>query len=176
MNSKYCTRCGETKLISEYSKNRTSKDGLQNHCKACKKEISDVYNKSPQGKASQLKYNKTEKSKIANKNYNIRHNYKGQKKWIKSEKGKISYRNRRLKKEFGITIEIYDKMLQQQNYCCAVCNTHESEFQRRLHVDHCHETNKVRGLLCVRCNNALGQFKDNIDLFKSAIKYLKEFT
>jgi hypothetical protein len=44
-----------------------------------------------------------------------------------------------------------------------------------LAVDHCHTTGKIRGLLCSKCNPALGAFNDNIEILNSAIKYLKEY-
>lgn len=48
------------------------------------------------------------------------------------------------------------------------------ELKRRLFVDHCHKTNKIRGLLCINCNNGLGAFKDNVFSLNRAIQYLKE--
>ena len=65
------------------------------------------------------------------------------------------------------------KLFDLQNGCCAICNRHESEFETALAVDHCHLTNKVRGLLCKDCNFFLGKAKDNIDILKSGIKYLE---
>lgn len=75
-------------------------------------------------------------------------------------------------KRFGITLEMYNNMLQEQNNSCAICGKHESEEHQNLSVDHCHTTGKVRGLLCSHCNTGLGLFKDNIDNLQKAIKYL----
>ena len=61
-------------------------------------------------------------------------------------------------------------MKEKQDYKCAICK----EVFELLAVDHCHETNKVRGLLCTNCNNGLGRFKDNIQFLNNAIKYLRE--
>ena len=62
--------------------------------------------------------------------------------------------------------------------CCAICGALESNKidTRRLNVDHDHETDKIRGLLCGLCNVGLGAFKDDVELLIKAINYLKERT
>ena len=74
---------------------------------------------------------------------------------------------------FGIGLEDYNIMFANQNGCCAICGKHQDEMNKKLHVDHCHTTGKIRGLLCINCNLAIGNFFDNITLLKNAIKYLK---
>lgn len=76
-------------------------------------------------------------------------------------------------RRYGLTEQDYEVLLKQQNYCCAVCaDTQEEAGGHLLSVDHCHKTGVVRGLLCPRCNAGLGQFRDNPDFLKAAIKYL----
>lgn len=75
--------------------------------------------------------------------------------------------------KYGITAEDFKRMYKEQNGKCKIC-CEEPATKRGLHVDHCHETGKVRGLLCHGCNVALGSFKDNINLLEKAIEYLKE--
>lgn len=65
------------------------------------------------------------------------------------------------------------EMKTKQNNCCAICKTHIEKLKKRLAVDHCHKSGKVRGLLCGNCNNGIGRFKDRIDLLQRAICYLK---
>lgn len=78
-----------------------------------------------------------------------------------------------IKKTYDITYEAYEKMLEQQQYCCAICKSKvSSKRTSRLFVDHCHDTLRVRGLLCSACNHALGLFKDSPTLLKAAISYL----
>jgi hypothetical protein len=77
-----------------------------------------------------------------------------------------------LKQKFGITKADYDAMFAAQNGGCAVCSK-PCKSGRRLAVDHCHETSKVRGLLCMNCNNALGRVNDNIEILRNMIKYLE---
>lgn len=81
-------------------------------------------------------------------------------------------RNRLLKRKFDITIDDYDNMLFNQNNRCSICLKHQDEFKALLAVDHCHKTNKVRGLLCMNCNTALGGFGDDLARLQRAIEYL----
>lgn len=72
---------------------------------------------------------------------------------------------------YKITSHEYLRILERQNGTCAIC--FQNDGKRRLAVDHCHKTGKVRGLLCVKCNTALGKFGDNITLLQRAIYYLE---
>ena len=81
-------------------------------------------------------------------------------------------RKRNLLKTYGLKIEQYEKMLVSQNGLCAICK--KGENGRELSVDHCHKTDIVRGLLCKRCNWAIGFFDDNAELLRSAIEYLEK--
>ncbi len=72
---------------------------------------------------------------------------------------------------YGLSPQEYIDMYEKQNGLCAICNKVPST-KRGLHVDHCHETKKVRGLLCHGCNIAIGNLKHDVSLLKSAIKYL----
>ena len=86
-------------------------------------------------------------------------------------KYKIDYQR---KKKYNLSRQDYDTMVKNQNGVCAIC--HEKCTRHgRLSVDHCHTTNRVRGLLCDRCNRGLGNFKDNIIFLNRAIKYLAPF-
>lgn len=96
--------------------------------------------------------------------------------WFKKNKEK-HYKIRReghLKSQYGITTEHYNEMFINQNGCCKICGIHQSVLTQRLSVDHCHISNKVRGLLCKKCNTGLGNFSDNIEFLKQAIFYLNE--
>ncbi len=77
-------------------------------------------------------------------------------------------RRRNLKTYYGIDVETYDLMAEQQNQCCASCE----KPTENLVVDHDHETGKVRALLCTNCNLALGHFRDSIWTIENAIEYL----
>lgn len=71
----------------------------------------------------------------------------------------------------GVTEERYQEMLLAQDGRCAVCR---KKWHRKLYVDHCHETNRVRGLLCGPCNTAIGQLGDTVEGLERALAYLKE--
>lgn len=92
----------------------------------------------------------------------------------KYKKEKVSeVKNIRLKKAYNISNDEYNIILLNQNNSCAICEKHKSNFNKELSVDHCHNSNKIRGILCNDCNVGLGFFKDDIRLFKKAINYLK---
>lgn len=78
----------------------------------------------------------------------------------------------RLKRVYGITLDQYMSLLTNQGGCCAVCRRDHKMFNRRLSVDHNHETGEIRGLLCLLCNYRLvGRHKQGV-LLRSAADYL----
>ena len=90
------------------------------------------------------------------------------KKWRLSNPEKaIGYR---VEKYYGITYKQYLNLLKDQNHKCAICRESDP-----IHVDHCHETNSVRGILCGNCNRGLGCYKDSIELMENAILYIKRY-
>lgn len=88
-------------------------------------------------------------------------------------KGKYNYSARyrsRLLLKYGITPEDYDAIFSSQRGRCAICGRHQSDLIKALFVDHDHQTGRVRGLLCYKCNTAIGQIENGgIDAF---INYL----
>ena len=78
-----------------------------------------------------------------------------------------------LKYEYGITLDDYNKMFNEQEGKCAICQRHQNELKKILYVDHDHKTGEVRGLLCKNCNVALGFYeKYDTQIFE---KYLKKY-
>lgn len=132
------------------------------HCYVCKteKDISDFYtNKSKKdGLASECKVCSRAKA-------NKYHHANG-------EKVKDSSRKRR----YRIDNTTYDTLLKEQEYQCAICKLPHSESPKGLlFIDHCHSSGKVRGLLCHHCNLVIGQAKDNVEVLKNAIDYLRKY-
>jgi hypothetical protein len=78
-----------------------------------------------------------------------------------------------LKKRYNINIDDWNNLMTIQDNKCAICGEPPQNDNRNLSTDHCHETGKVRGLLCRRCNMGIGYFKDNIDLLQKSIEYLR---
>lgn len=89
----------------------------------------------------------------------------------KVEESKNYDRGYYLKKAFGITEKDFDNMMNSQNNSCAICKKGLSST-KEAHIDHCHKTGAVRGILCRKCNAGLGQFSDDINLMEIAINYL----
>tara|TARA_R110000796_G_scaffold228591_1_gene345768 strand:+ start:221 stop:556 length:336 start_codon:yes stop_codon:yes gene_type:complete len=94
--------------------------------------------------------------------------------WSKTENGKEYYRNFHYLQKYKIDVNEYNIMFKKQKGCCAGCNIHQKDIEKRLCIDHCHTTNKVRKLLCHKCNTALGLVDENISTLKRLIKYLTE--
>ena len=75
---------------------------------------------------------------------------------------------------YGMIEEDFQQVLANQNYQCAICKIDSPGGHGNWHVDHCHNTGKIRGLLCHCCNTGLGLFKDNEDILLKARDYLHE--
>jgi N12 class adenine-specific DNA methylase len=89
---------------------------------------------------------------------------------LTTEEKKEKIRNSNYKSKYGITVEHYEAIKDKQEGCCKICNTKTDE----LVVDHCHTTNRVRGLLCTHCNLGLGHWRDNPETITAALVYLQE--
>lgn len=99
---------------------------------------------------------------------------------MSTEYGERSKRNSQLKKKFKITLFDYESLLEKQDNICAICRQPEDRRSRyggicRLSVDHDHMTGEVRGLLCHRCNMALGYVRENPGIALNLAKYIKIF-
>lgn len=93
-------------------------------------------------------------------------------KWYESRKD--LYKERHLQKTYGISLEEMLGMLEDQKYLCKICSTDlNKQLPKNIHIDHNHTTGKIRGVLCGNCNKCLGLFKDDVNILKSAIKYLE---
>jgi len=94
---------------------------------------------------------------------------------INKEKIKLRQQEYELKRKYNITLKERNILLQEQNNKCKICSLefNENIFKLKACVDHCHDTGKVRGLLCRTCNAGLGYFKDNIEQLTKAINYLQ---
>jgi len=84
----------------------------------------------------------------------------------------VASRKHNLKHRYGITEEDYNKMAERQKYCCQIC---DSKPIKPLYVDHCHNTNKIRGLLCHKCNVALGHMNDDPKQLLKAVEYITKY-
>lgn len=140
-------------------------------CTVCKleKPLEDYYNSS-----SDRKHGKGYRCKPCDK-------IEREKNRQKNSKGtKLGYRRRALMWKYGLTLEQYDELLLKQGGVCAVCGTNNPLGEGNSHdklsfsfaVDHCHDSGRVRGLLCNACNRGLGFFRDNPQFVLQAFKYI----
>jgi hypothetical protein len=153
---KFCSGCGGTKAITSFGKQKSRPDGVEYRCKNCMKNYRSKRYSNPKIKRKLLK------SSAA---------------W--REKNPDSDVNKHLMRKYGISLEQYNNMFQIQNGLCGICGKKESTRRRkktegneRLAVDHCHETGVVRGLLCFKCNTAIGSLGDNEEMVMRVIFYL----
>jgi hypothetical protein len=87
---------------------------------------------------------------------------------------KKRWKNNHLKSQYGLTLEERDALFEEQGRVCAVCGSDEPGSKHDWHVDHCHVTGAVRGILCHHCNTALGNFKDDPAILLAAVDYLRK--
>lgn len=91
----------------------------------------------------------------------------------KNPEAAAANRQRSRVKVYDMSIEEYNALLYKQGHACAICRKTEPGGKGRWHIDHSHQTGKVRGLLCAMCNVGLGNFYDDAALLGGAIKYLE---
>jgi hypothetical protein len=143
---KTCRICKESLEIINFSKAAGNRDGYRNECKNCSAALYRAKKeKDPEGLRLQWK--------------------RASKKYHTTERR----RNKTLR-QYGLTEDDYNKMFDEQDGKCYLCDEPIA-----LVVDHCHQTNVVRKLLCNQCNLGLGCFKDNLVTLERAIAYLAQF-
>lgn len=91
----------------------------------------------------------------------------------RADKHAVKNRRKALTKSYGITVEAYNELLQQQGNGCAICRRPATLFPYSLHIDHNHDTGNIRGLLCYKCNVYLGYIKDSTETLTRAIAHLQ---
>jgi hypothetical protein len=114
--------------------------------------------------------NNKEKIREARAKYKQKLRDQGIKRKTKEKPGKA------YKRLYGITEDDFQRMLKEQNYVCKICLQPETATRngkvKRLSIDHCHTTGKVRGLICHSCNTVIGRYKDDAETFKRFVEHL----
>lgn len=165
---KQCIKCGQVKPLTEFTFHNRDKGQHRNFCHDCEKDWIRKYHKSPQGKDARKEWVENNKEKI--EEY-----IKLYKKYPIFKENMRRYSRKNTLKQFGLTQEDYDKILQSQNGHCAICGNGTNGNKKNFCVDHDHETGKVRGLLCHNCNVSVGLMKESPLLLRKAAEYLESF-
>ena len=137
-----CPKCKRELDLVSFAGDRKGKDGLQARCRDC----NNAYAKTPHGRELAA----ASRAKPERKKYQ---------------------RNYHLQARYGITLGAWQEMFDRQGGKCPGCGS-PLEAGFKTHVDHCHKTGRVRGLLCKECNLALGNVNDSIDVLRNLIQYL----
>lgn len=156
---KTCTGCLEKLPISSFGIQKSYPDGLNYRCKSCMKIFRERRSTDPavvlKRRESVARYRANNPDRDVNKT---------------------------LFNKYGITLEQYEEMFEKQGGVCALCKKPETtrrnkkaEGGERLAVDHCHDTGVVRGLLCFKCNTAIGALGDTQEAAIRAMKYLSSW-
>lgn len=138
--------------VRSLSNSRLSKDGLWKACKEC-----DFIRRKEW--RTENKERESIKTSLYNKEYILRDKEKARARWIK--------------RHHNISLEEYDALLLSQNNKCANNQCHTILIGKSRHLDHDHETGKIRGMLCNKCNMALGLLRDNPDIVLGLHSYIK---
>lgn len=165
---KTCRICSEIKSLNDFYKNHKSKDGLRSECKECRiKAAQKWYRANPEkGQCSSNTWKQSNSEKVKRKTKLYR---EANPDLIRGQHLKQYWPNLCAKD----ALNKFNELKAKQNSCCAICGT-DKPYGRanEFVVDHCHETGKVRGLLCHPCNSGIGMFKDKVDILNKAILYL----
>lgn len=145
--TRVCTRCEQPKPLSGFHRSGTKKDRLQSRCKVCQATQAKAWKKAH-----------PERTKATSKAW---------------QSNNVPRRFERiLRVLYGITVEDWARMFNTQKGLCEICMVGLG-FDRTTHVDHCHKTGKVRGLLCADCNKGLGAFSDQPEVLRYAALYVE---
>jgi Recombination endonuclease VII len=165
--SKKCRICDEIKDLSEFHRANGTRDGHRGECKACfRAQWKARYDSDPErrrraverARAWQRRNAERYAAFIQRRNASPAH--------------KRSLRAAHLKRKYGMTPADYERMLAEQSGGCAICGARAPDGQS-LHVDHCHDTGRVCGLLCFNCNAGLGMFEHDGARLGAAAAYLR---
>lgn len=155
---KYCKKCNKEKPLEEFGIDRSEKDGHRYSCKNCLNKRQREYANNNKEVIKLRNKAKSEKRRL----------------YYNSQKGVESSRRAHLKRKFNLTLEDYKLLSEKQGDVCAICGSPEMNNKNKvLCVDHCHNTGKIRGLLCGKCNAGIGHFMDDIKIIEKSIKYLE---
>ncbi|RWO22804.1 endonuclease VII domain-containing protein [Mesorhizobium sp.] len=150
-STKICSSCNSEKPLSLFGRQSGYRDGHRNQCNACRSRKQAAYTKTDAGKASQKRFVSSAERREKRK-WRVRH------------------------KKYGMSRDSFSEMLLAQNGRCALCSTDKPGSRYGFCIDHCHETGRVRGILCHNCNSALGKLGDTPTSISRALAYVQAKT
>ncbi len=166
---KRCTKCGETKPIDLFGIQRGTRRA---QCNPCRTLQADSW-----AKRNPERVRATRREWVAKNRERVR--AYPRKTWAEltpEQRARKTARSKvlHLKRTFGITPEDWQHMYEAQGGVCALCRVPGRVGKHgKLQVDHCHETGRIRGLLCGPCNVALGIFGDTVSALERVLRYMK---
>lgn len=160
-----CYRCSQVKDLCLFLRDkRVRPKGYRNICLSCHSQDDKKYRSKNIDRVRELARKRVRKyySRLSQ-----------ERKSANNEKSNL--------KQYNLTVDSYSALSKQQNNVCAICGktpfwNRNIKRPNRLHVDHDHETGKVRGLLCYNCNLLLGHCKNDVAILEKAIVYLQRST
>ncbi|MFF4016802.1 endonuclease VII domain-containing protein [Streptomyces sp. NPDC001843] len=165
-----CVRCGEWKPHAAFARKRSNLDGLQRHCRNCATNYHRrVLDPPVHGPADHVPE--------GHKRCRGCGEVKPHSEWHRKGDGLASRCKacraadapaQHLRRKYGITEAERDELIAAQGGVCCICL-----FAPAVHVDHCHNTGRVRGVLCFNCNSGLGLLRDDPDAMYRAADYLE---
>ena len=170
-----CHRCKETKPIEQFARHKNKPLGRGYLCNECNRVIGHKWRtENPEKKKASDKRShakRTPEQKEAKKKYG--------REYARAWRARHPSGNAHLWENHRMTQAQYDKLHAAQEGRCAVCQTDKPTGRgKKLHVDHCHRTKQIRGLLCQRCNSAVGflEYLQHNNLLPVAISYLSQMS
>ncbi|MFK0283434.1 endonuclease VII domain-containing protein [Streptomyces sp. NPDC090499] len=173
--AKCCVRCGEVKPHAAFARKRSNLDGLQHHCRDCSSDYHRARQESlgrkvrpkvdvPEGHKLCLKCGEVKPWSEWHRNATASDGLSTRCKSCRAVEGRAGH----LKRNYNLTEAERDAMVASQYGICAICLSAPP-----VHVDHCHKTGRVRGVLCFNCNSAIGKLRDKPDAARRAAAYLE---
>ena len=161
---KRCTKCGKVQPRSEFYRAKGTVDGLRGDCKSC-------FKARAKARYPLVREQSIERARKWRED-NIERFRENQRRMRANPEFKERARAGHLQRKYGLSLAEYESISALQGDCCAICRRVPTEGHS-LHIDHDHDTGRIRGLLCFCCNNALGDFDDDPSVLRAALRYLE---
>jgi hypothetical protein len=162
MYTKKCTKCGQDKSVDQFYKDSKNKSKLRSKCKRC----FDIQSNEIESRRRKVDFEY--KERLAKRHRERR---------AKDVEGllKKQARHNTLIRNYGIGLKEYEQLFKEQNGRCKICDISQELLNKPLCVDHCHSTGIIRGLLCSKCNTAIGFLQDNSLIIDKASAYVRKY-